>query len=61
MIYWIIVIYILYRWICPPKIPHVLNVYFGVPGSEVDIQDMGAFGDVSKRQDKQGTITLTVK
>lgn len=33
MIYWVIVLYILYRWLCPPKVPHVLNVYFGVPGS----------------------------
>lgn len=33
MIYWIIALYILYRWACPPKVPHVLNVYFGVPGS----------------------------
>lgn len=22
-----------FRWLCPPKVPHVLNVYFGVPGS----------------------------
>lgn len=25
--------YALYRWLCPAKVPHVLNVYFGVPGS----------------------------
>lgn len=30
---WLIVLYILYRWLCPRKVPHVLNVYFGVPGS----------------------------
>jgi len=33
MIVWIIAAYILYRWLCPKKVPHVLNVYFGVPGS----------------------------
>lgn len=34
MIYLIIIaIYIIYRWLVPPKVPHVLNVYFGVPGS----------------------------
>lgn len=33
MIFWIILIYVLYRWLCPPRVPHVLNVYFGVPGS----------------------------
>lgn len=33
MVFWIIFLYIVYRWVCPPKIPHVLNVYFGVPGS----------------------------
>jgi len=30
---WLIVLYILYRWLFPRKVPHVLNVYFGVPGS----------------------------
>ena len=33
MIFWIIVLYLLYSWLCPKKTPHVLNVYFGVPGS----------------------------
>jgi len=33
MIYVIIAIYILYRWLCPKKVPNVLEVYFGVPGS----------------------------
>lgn len=33
MIYWIIAIFIIYRWLKPRKVPHVLNVYFGVPGS----------------------------
>lgn len=33
MIYLVIILYILFRWACPPKVPHVLNVYFGVPGS----------------------------
>lgn len=33
MIYLVILLYVLYRWLCPPKVPHVLNVYFGVPGS----------------------------
>lgn len=33
MIYWIIAIYIIYRWMCPPKTRNVLEVYFGVPGS----------------------------
>lgn len=35
MLYIILLIslYILYRWLCPPRVPHVLNVYFGVPGS----------------------------
>lgn len=32
MIYFI-ALYVLFRWACPPKVPHVLNVYFGVPGS----------------------------
>lgn len=32
MIYFIL-IYILWRWLHPKKVPHVLNVYFGVPGS----------------------------
>lgn len=33
MIVWTIVIFLFYRWLFPKKIPHVLNVYFGVPGS----------------------------
>lgn len=33
MIYLIIFVFIVYRWLHPPKQPHVLNVYFGVPGS----------------------------
>ena len=32
MIY-IILVYFLYRWMCPRKTRHVLNVYFGVPGA----------------------------
>lgn len=32
MIY-IILVYLLYRWMCPRKTRHVLNVYFGVPGA----------------------------
>lgn len=33
MIYCIILVYILYRWMCPKKAGLVVNVYFGVPGS----------------------------
>lgn len=33
ILYLLIILLILYRWLCPPKVPHVLNVYFGVPGS----------------------------
>lgn len=33
MIYLIIFILFLHRWLFPKKVPHVLNVYFGVPGS----------------------------
>ena len=33
MLYLVILLYILYRWLCPPEVPCVLNVYFGVPGS----------------------------
>lgn len=33
MIKYIILFLLIYRWIKPPKVPHVLNVYFGVPGS----------------------------
>lgn len=29
----IFTIYAFYRWLCPRKVPYVLNVYFGVPGS----------------------------
>lgn len=30
---WLIVCILLARWLFPPKTPHVLDVYFGVPGS----------------------------
>lgn len=30
---YIILALVLYRWLCPPAPRHVLNVYFGVPGS----------------------------
>lgn len=33
MLYLILIFYILYRWTHPPKVRHVLNVYFGVPGA----------------------------
>lgn len=36
MFVFIIALFLLFRffrWLCPPKVPHVLNVYFGVPGS----------------------------
>lgn len=33
ILYLLIILLILYRWLCPPKVSHVLNVYFGVPGS----------------------------
>lgn len=33
MIVWIIVMFLFYRWLFPRRVPHVLNVYFGVPGS----------------------------
>lgn len=36
MLFTIIALFLIcrfFRWLCPPKIPHVLNVYFGVPGS----------------------------
>lgn len=32
MIY-LVVFFIIYRWLCPPKKRHVLNVYFGIPGA----------------------------
>lgn len=31
--YFVILLVILLRWLLPPKTQHVLNVYFGVPGS----------------------------
>lgn len=30
---YLVLFFFLYRWLCPRKVPHVLNVYFGVPGS----------------------------
>ncbi len=33
MLYLLLVIWLLLRWMLPRKQPHVLNVYFGVPGS----------------------------
>lgn len=33
MLFVLLAAVILYRWLCPRKEPHVLNIYFGVPGS----------------------------
>lgn len=32
MIYLLLLLFV-FRWLFPPTVPHVLNVYFGVPGS----------------------------
>lgn len=33
MIYLFVLVYVIFRWFKPVEDPHVLNVYFGVPGS----------------------------
>lgn len=33
MIYFLVITYIAYRWLLPKTDPHVLNIYFGVPGA----------------------------